>query len=115
MEQVYIDVEEMLRRMRGNKKTVATMLGMFLEGEELKQLDDDLNNKDHAAAELSSHGVKGMVGTLSMPILHQAAAKLNAELKAGSPNDDTVAEYRAALEKTLVEAERVLAGLKEQE
>ena len=114
MNTVYIDVDEMLQRVRGNKKTAAMLLELFLDGEELDRLKDDLEKNDYVAAETSSHGIKGMVGTLSMPKLFLSVEKLNNELKIGAPNDDTVAEYFAVLEKTLATAQNALSAFKEQ-
>jgi HPt (histidine-containing phosphotransfer) domain-containing protein len=87
---------------------------MFLDSKDLGALEDSLDEKDYARAAELSHGVKGMSGNVSLPLLFDVSTRLNDQLKLGPPDEQTVAEYRVVLDETkkqvLAEMERIKAG-----
>ncbi len=96
----YVDTDAALMRIRGNKKVYQTMLQLFLDCEEFEALEKSLSEKDYEKAAEVAHGIKGMTGNLSMPLLFKVSTDLNEELKNGEPNQETLADYREILAKT---------------
>lgn len=96
----YLNLEEVLQRIGGDQSVLKMMLGLFLESAEVARLEQSLKEKDHAAAQELSHGIKGMAGNLSLTALYQISTLLNNELKDGTFNTATVDQYFEILENT---------------
>jgi len=109
-EKKYVDVEAGLARVRGNKIIFERMLKLFLDSPEFAAFEESLSEGDHARSANVIHGIKGMTGNLSMKPLSELSAQLNEQLKQGAPDEQTLADYRDAYEKTRAYVEAIMAG-----
>lgn len=102
----YIDLEEGLGRLRGNKKIYKTLLGTFLKNDSMTTLQNALDSGDTDAAAMAAHTIKGMAGNLSFTALYQCAMAQEAAIKSGEATDmplltmvwdETLAEVNALI------------------
>lgn len=99
-----INLDDGLKRIRGNKKLYVKMLDMFLENKEAEMLERSLaDNKLEEAADIA-HAIKGMTGNLSLLRLSDVSNELMESLKGGKRDEHLIALYREALEKTTEQA-----------
>lgn len=89
----YIDVDDGLRRIRGNKKLYKRMLDMLLTSEEFDKLKNELAAENYDEAEKAAHSIKGVTGNLSLPELFSVSVDLMQQLKNGAPDIDTIAYF----------------------
>lgn len=106
----YLDTDDGLARLRGNKALYKQMLGLFLGSKEFQAFEDAMASNDNQMAEAKMHGIKGLTGNLSMPALFNIASTLDAQLKVGNANPTTLAEYEEAYEKTKKFASEYIAS-----
>ena len=97
----YIDLENALQRLRGDKNTLKMLINMFLEGNTVSLLETALNQQDYKVAEEHSHALKGIAGNLSLTLLCNAVTRLNNELKQGSLSSQAVEEYYTVVRETI--------------
>ena len=107
----YVDIDDALGRVRGNKSLLKRMFGLFLETNEFSELTDTLNRKDYEEAAKAAHAIKGISGNLSLPVLFECSTNLLGELRAGEPQDITIELYNNALENTLLAVNETIAQL----
>jgi HPt (histidine-containing phosphotransfer) domain-containing protein len=108
---VYIDLDDGLGRVRGNKKLYKRMLGLFTASGEFAAFEDALGAGDIARAGEVAHGLKGMAGNLGLTKVFAYSTQLNAEMRGGTRNDALIADYREALAKTLEAVQELSAEL----
>lgn len=96
----YVDLESALARVRGNKMLYGKMLGMFLASAEFAAFDKQMTEKDYAKAGETAHGIKGLTGNLGFTKLFETSNALMLQLREGSYDENLLAEYYEALEKT---------------
>lgn len=100
MAQEYINIDEALSRIRGNKKLYRRMLTLFDNSEEFDKLEALLQEGDYPKAGDVAHAIKGMTGNLSMTALFEASTRLMNELRQSIYDESSIADYRDALKKT---------------
>jgi len=83
----YINLEEGLGRLRGNKKIYKTLMGTFLKNDSMTTLQNALDNGDMDAAAAAAHTIKGMAGNLSFTALYQCSMAQEAVIKSGGAAD----------------------------
>jgi HPt (histidine-containing phosphotransfer) domain-containing protein len=91
----YIDVDDALVRMCGNKKIYAMTLNMFLSSEELDKFDEALLKNDLSGAGGCIHTLKGVAGNLSLTELYNQSEPLIQKLKRGELDSALIENYRA--------------------
>ncbi|MDR2931661.1 MAG: Hpt domain-containing protein [Oscillospiraceae bacterium] len=101
----YINLEEGLGRIGGNKKIFGTLLDSFARNKSYDELCGALEAGDLPAAAAAAHAIKGMTANLSMTALYSASAELEQALKAGDNNTALFEKVREAREKTLAAIE----------
>ncbi len=107
MGQNYLDLEEGLSRVRGNKVLFKKMLQMFTASTEFEKFDDCISAGDISGAADVAHAIKGMTGNLSLTALFEISTTLMNELREGTLDNNSISEYREILAGTLVEVNRV--------
>lgn len=107
----YINMQDGLGRVMGNKKLYRRMLNLFLESKEPSGLEEALAAGDYKRASEGAHAIKGMTGNLGFGPLFETSDKLTNELREGPANEETLAAYRGAMEGTLAEATQIIAQL----
>lgn len=83
----YINLEEGLGRLRGNKKIYKTLLGTFLKNDSMTTLQNALDSGDADAAAMAAHTIKGMAGNLSFTALYECSMTQEAAIKSGGTAD----------------------------
>jgi|GEM_PF-3303421 len=109
----YLDVEDVLKRVGGNRVILTTLLKKFMNGSEEETLKAALANYSadtFADAKAAAHTIKGLAANLSMPALRDAAFNLEMAVKeGGEPGDLPDAVYQARA-KTVYVIEAMLAS-----
>ena len=108
---MYINLEEGLSRIRGNKALYARMLGMFLDNKEAGMLEESLAGGDLAGAGHIAHAIKWMTGNLSLTLLFETSTALMESLHEGKRDEAIISAYRDALEKTIEKAAQLKGQL----
>lgn len=96
----FIDLEDGLNRVRGNKALFIRMLGMFKASAEVSQFPVDVESGDLEAATRTIHAVKGMAGNLSLKPLFDLSTELLGDLRGGTFDPSRVSEYKKCVEDT---------------
>ena len=91
----YIDLQDGLGRIRGNRKIYKTLLQSFLNKNNMEELKTQIveNNLEDAAK--SVHTIKGVSANLSLTALNKSMIELEAQVKTGSYKEET---YKESLE-----------------
>lgn len=84
---------------------------MFEASEEFDKFEAALAEGDNPKAGDVAHAIKGMTGNLSMTALFEASTVLMTELRDNICNDQHIAAYRDALQKTRARVETLKAEL----
>jgi len=103
----YIDVEDAVQRIGGNRDLYKRLLGRFVDGNHFETLADALNSGDAAEAAHLAHTLKGVSANLSLVKVMSITIELEKCIKEGSGCDERLAELRDAYNVTL----GLIAGL----
>ena len=98
----YVDVIGGLSRIMKNKKIYARLLSSFAENPHVNELHEPLVQRDAVEAQKAAHTVKGVAANLSLPLVYEISANMDARLKTGDV--DMLDEYeklKAAVSKTV--------------
>jgi HPt (histidine-containing phosphotransfer) domain-containing protein len=107
----YIDAENGIKRVLGNKAIYKKMLAMFSQAKEFTSFEEALAQKDFAKAADIAHAIKGITGNLDMPALFKESTELMHQLREGQADETTLTNYRLALEQTRNCLDDVIAKL----
>ena len=110
----YLDMNDALNRVRGNKKLYYRMMKMFKASTEFAALEEAMANKDYEHAERFAHSIKGITGNLSLHQLFETSSKLMTELKQNTYDEQTYSDYQEALKLTLMYTDNVLNTLEKE-
>ncbi|MDR0326219.1 MAG: Hpt domain-containing protein [Oscillospiraceae bacterium] len=105
----YLDSGDALKRLGGNKMLLNTLLKKFLADGTEGKLKSAIAEGDQEGARAAAHTIKGLAGNLSLPALREAAAALEAALKAGQDTGDLPQRMYEISAKTAVVVNAVLA------
>lgn len=105
----YVNLDEGLGRVRGNKKIFKRMLGLFLNSAEIPAFEEAMAAKDYAKAGEVSHGIKGMTGNLGLTAVFEQSNQLMVELRQDIVNEELLAQYRKSVEITTECVKDILA------
>jgi len=107
----YLDVQDGLARLAGNKKIYIRLLESFAGDTHYPQLLQHARMGDYDAVAKAAHMIKGVAANLSLPMIFQLAAIIDARLKTG--DNDILADVEAlgeATQKTLEHIESIKEG-----
>lgn len=96
----YINVEEGIKRVLGNKKLFFKLLGGCKVQGRSEDLVSAIESGDTEEAEYIAHEIKGVAANLSMTALFRVATDLDARLKAGIKDDELVKEFKETADQT---------------
>ncbi|GHV37386.1 hypothetical protein FACS18949_17650 [Clostridia bacterium] len=105
-----LDVEDALRRLRGNVKLYTKLVARFADGAELNALRASMEAGDIATATRDAHTIKGAAANLSAGDIREKALELESALKALPEGGAVSAEHTALLD----EIAALYANLKEE-
>jgi HPt (histidine-containing phosphotransfer) domain-containing protein len=100
--ELYIDVEDALKRVCGNKAIYKKLLGKFKASLQTEALVESAAVGDFEAAAKIAHNIKGITANLSLPAAYNKCVQVEADLKQGAVNQSEVAKLREILETTLL-------------
>ena len=91
-EVVYIDADDALKRVGGNKVLYKKLLGRFVDGNYVEAIENALNSGDMEDSARQAHTLKGVSANLSLERVRALAIALEEKIKNG-------ADYAAGLEE----------------
>ena len=103
----YVDFDDALARVRGNKRVYKTLLSVFLKDDHVPTLADQIQSGDQESAARTAHTLKGVAANLSLTALYNAALSIEMTLKNRQAADDGLIE----LEKARVNTRRCVEHL----
>ena len=101
MNDVYINEEEALKRLGGNKTLYIKLLKRFAEDQSYIKLVDTVAAGDLEEAERLAHTIKGMAANLSLTAAYQEATNTDNMLKGGSADPGVVQVFKEAMVNTI--------------
>jgi HPt (histidine-containing phosphotransfer) domain-containing protein len=108
-DELYIDVNDGLKRVINNKKLYVKLLGKFKEDPSFNEIDTAFISGDMAKAQDSTHALKGLSANLSLNELHKQCVELEKQIKAGSVDPTQIETVKNVYDQTLVEVDKVIA------
>ena len=103
----YVDYDDALARVRGNKRVYKTLLSVFLKDDQVPTLTEQITMGEQENAMHTAHALKGVAANLSLTALYQAALSVELNLKNSSPMEDGL----IALENARVNTRRCVEHL----
>ena len=107
--EIYINIEDGIKRVMNNTKLYVKLLGKFKEDPSINEIEKALEVGDLKAAQEHSHALKGLAGNLSLIILHENCTELEKQIKAGSVNPGQIAAVKNVYALTLLEVDKVIS------
>jgi len=111
----FVDIEDGLRRVGGNRRLYEKLLRQYIEGESdaVMKIRANLNAGDVKTAERMAHTIKGVSGNIGVVETQKAAAALEAGIKQNMGKDrlnDLLTRLSFIIDFTIGELEAFLAG-----
>lgn len=97
----YINVDDALKRVGGNRGLYIRLLSQFTEGGHIGELETALEAKDLEAARHAAHSIKGICANLSLPRLNAVAAALEHKIKNNEDYAGNLTELKKVYDITL--------------
>ncbi len=97
----YINIDEALARVKGNKTIYKTLLRSFIKNDYFNQLRNELKANDVEAAAKSVHAIKGMAGNLGLIEVYSNATLLETHLKSNYDYVQSYNDFEEVVRKTL--------------
>jgi len=107
--EVYVNVEEGLKRVMNNSKLLAKLFKKFKDDKNLNDIEAAFAANDTAKAQVSAHTLKGLSANLSLTELYKQVLELETQIKAGTLNADQLQVVKTTYSQTLVEVDKVIA------
>jgi HPt (histidine-containing phosphotransfer) domain-containing protein len=107
--EIYVDLEEGLKRVMNNKKLYVRLLTKFKDETRLDDLFDAISGGDMEAARVKAHTLKGVSANLSLKYLFTKTQELEAQIKEGRADAALIETVKAVFTRTLSDIEKVIA------
>jgi two-component system sensor histidine kinase/response regulator len=104
---VYIDIDDALKRIGGNRGLYIRLLGQFTDTDHIAPLEEAINNKAKDNAVSLTHTLKGVAANLSLVKLALLATTLEHELKEGLDHCETLEDLKNAYNITLQQVSEI--------
>ena len=99
----YIDVKDALARVGGNMSLYKRLLGRFIEGDPIGDIEGAIQNGNMEEAVRHAHSLKGVSANLSLPKVRAVSLDLEQLLKDNADHEACLTElkqvYKATMEK----------------
>ena len=99
--EVYIDIDDALKRVGGNMDLYKRLLGRFVEGNHFEGLSEAIQKGETEESERQAHTIKGVGANLSLVKVATLSADLEQLLKAGSDISALFEDLRQAYDTTV--------------
>lgn len=93
---VYIDIDDALKRVGGNKALYKKLLGRFTDGNYLEAIETALQSGDMEASAREAHTLKGVSANLSLEAVRALSVDLEAKIKAGEDYSGVLSDLQEA-------------------
>ena len=103
----YVDYDDALVRVRGNRRVYKTLLSVFLKDDHIPALTEQLQSGDRENAARTAHTLKGIAANLSLTALYNATLGIELSLR----NDQSAEKGLIELEKARVNTRRCVEHL----
>jgi len=105
----YIDVDDALERVRGNKTVLKSLFTVFLKDDFCLTLTGQLEAGRREDAARTAHALKGVAANLSLRALYEAVLMIELHLKTDAPLEDGLSRLMQAREQTRRCAEQLIS------
>jgi len=105
---VFIDVEEGVKRVMNNTKLYAKLLVKFKEDENIKELETALAAGDLGKAKAVAHTLKGIAANLSLIELQKQSLEIETQIKSENVNPDQINIVKNVYNQTVTEVNKVI-------
>ena len=106
--QIYIDPDEGMGRVLGNKALYTKLLVKFKEGTNLDGLMSALDAVDYENAQAAAHTIKGIAANLSLKELHLQAQEIEAQIKNKAVSPEIIESIKVCFAETLASVDKVI-------
>ena len=100
-ETVYIDIDDALKRVGGNKALYKKLLGRYVDGNYIEAIETALQSGDAEASAREAHTLKGVSANLSLEKVRALSIELEEKIKSGEDCADSLSELKQAHSVTL--------------
>jgi HPt (histidine-containing phosphotransfer) domain-containing protein len=107
-ENMYIDIEEGLKRVLNNKQLFFRLLKKFKDETNLLALTDAVNAQDLTSAKEKAHTLKGLSANLSLKKLFLEVQELEAKVKEGIADTEMMKTVQATFDETIKQIQKVI-------
>lgn len=107
----YVDMDDALARVRGNKKLYKRMLMLFLDNKEVASLKESLEAGNLEQAATDAHTIKGMTGNLSLTKVFTLSMELMEQLRGGTYDKEVAEAFFQAYDATREHVEKIIAEI----
>jgi len=97
----YMNPDDALKRVGGNKGLYVKLLGRFVEGNQYEEFIEVLQTGDMEEAARKIHALKGVVANLSLEKLHEDTIALEKAIKSGDDYEVLLMLFKSSYEITL--------------
>ena len=97
----YIDMDDALSRIGGNKSLYMKLLGRFVEGNHFEELERILQSGDIEESVRQAHSIKGVSANLSLVKIRALSVELEQLLKNNNDYSSCVDELKQAFAMTV--------------
>ncbi len=104
----YIDIEEGLKRVLGNKNLYIKLLKKFKDETDLTGLVDAISNNDLSVAREKAHTIKGIAANLSLKKLFLETQELESRIKEGIADQVMMESLKNTFGETIKKIEKVI-------
>ena len=95
-EAVYIDIEDALKRVGGNKALYKKLLGRFVDGNYIEAIETALQGGNPEDTAREAHTLKGVSANLSLEKVRALSIELEEKVKSGEDCSACLAELKQA-------------------
>jgi len=99
--EVYIEIDDALKRVGGNMDLYKRLLGRFVEGNHFEGLREAVQKGEPEESERQAHTLKGVGANLSLVKIAALSADIEQLLKSGSDTSALFEELRQAYDTTV--------------
>jgi HPt (histidine-containing phosphotransfer) domain-containing protein len=107
----YVDVDDALKRVRGNKALYKALLSRFLQNDHFDELRQRIREGDAGAAARAAHAVKGLAANLSLPALYEVTLAMERKFQTGEIPRNALLALEEARNRTRDRVESALSAL----
>ena len=97
----YIDVEDALKRVGGNRALYKKLLGRFVDGNYVDAIENAIVSGDAEEAARQAHTLKGVSANLSLERVRALSIELEGQIRSGGDCSGGLAELKQAYAVTV--------------